>query len=197
MNVVELLTTSGTTPKSSAATTTPVPETPLKDIKEAYSTLNSDLTSLYNALPPATAFILFTGHSDPRKMSELSKRKNRWDQLLREGTFGCALLFVATLTSRTTHRQPTRANSSRGVVDYGSRPAPRGRGGNGQAWSALRRAQAYVRRKKCRCYFNRLWCPHLCMWCISSRWCTSSSTPGNICDCLSATLSEHIQDIAL
>lgn len=78
--------TSGTTPKSGAATTTLAPEAPTEDIKEVYSTLNSNLTFLYKALPPATAFILFTGHSDPRKMSDLSKRKNRWDQLLREGT---------------------------------------------------------------------------------------------------------------
>lgn len=63
-----------------------MPETPSKDTKEVYSTLNSNLTFLYKALPPATAFILFTGHSDPQKMSDLSKRKNRWDQLLKEGT---------------------------------------------------------------------------------------------------------------
>jgi len=74
-----------TTPKNSAATTTPALETPTNDTKEVYSTLNSNLTFLYKALPPATAFILFTAHSDPRKMSDLSKRKSRWDQLLREG----------------------------------------------------------------------------------------------------------------
>ena len=47
--------------------------------------LNQNLRTLYNALPPYTAFILFTGHSDPRAMAQLGQRKGKWDQLIRDG----------------------------------------------------------------------------------------------------------------
>jgi len=47
--------------------------------------LNEQLTRLYAALPPRTAFIIFTGHSDPRAMAELNSRKAVFEGALREG----------------------------------------------------------------------------------------------------------------
>jgi len=41
----------------------------------AVTKLNDHLTTLHAALPARTAFILFSGHSDPRKMSALAARR--------------------------------------------------------------------------------------------------------------------------
>jgi RNA exonuclease 1 len=40
--------------------------------------LNAQLTSLHAALPPRTAFLLFSGHSDPRSMSALATRRAQY-----------------------------------------------------------------------------------------------------------------------
>ncbi|GAA5955424.1 hypothetical protein JCM3765_006773 [Sporobolomyces pararoseus] len=52
-----------------------------EEISSAYSTLNSQLTKLYQSLPPLTALIIFTGHSDPRQMSLLQQKKSKFDKL--------------------------------------------------------------------------------------------------------------------
>ncbi|KAH9922386.1 uncharacterized protein B0H18DRAFT_1018161 [Fomitopsis serialis] len=62
----------------------PTPATPA-DMNEVLSTLNSHLVRLYAALPPRTAVIIFTGHSDPRRMSELNARKSTFETALRQG----------------------------------------------------------------------------------------------------------------
>jgi RNA exonuclease 1 len=45
---------------------------------EALSNLNAQLTTLHAALPPRTAFLLISGHSDPRNMSALAARRSQY-----------------------------------------------------------------------------------------------------------------------
>jgi RNA exonuclease 1 len=47
--------------------------------------LNSRLSRIYDALPPRTAFIVFSGHSDPRRMTKLNSRKAAFEIALRMG----------------------------------------------------------------------------------------------------------------
>ena len=56
-------------------------------VKEAAAAadLNSRLSRIYDALPPRTAFVIFSGHSDPRKMSKLNSRKAAFEIALRMG----------------------------------------------------------------------------------------------------------------
>ena len=51
----------------------------------AAAELNSRLSRIYAALPPRTAFIVFSGHSDPRKMAKLNSRKAGFEIALRMG----------------------------------------------------------------------------------------------------------------
>ena len=44
----------------------------------AVTDLNAQLTTLHAALPPRTAFVLFSGHSDPRSMSALNARRAQY-----------------------------------------------------------------------------------------------------------------------
>ena len=44
----------------------------------AVTDLNAQLTTLHAALPPRTAFLLFSGHSDPRSMSALAARRAQY-----------------------------------------------------------------------------------------------------------------------
>jgi len=57
----------------------PPPESPREEKKnglfEAVTNLDEQLTTLHAALPPRTAFLLFSGHSDPRAMSALAARR--------------------------------------------------------------------------------------------------------------------------
>lgn len=76
------------TPKS----TTDVPA-PLKSFIEptpeallaAQTKLNSHLATLYASLHPRTAVVIFTGHSDPRRMSVLNARKSAFESAIRSG----------------------------------------------------------------------------------------------------------------
>ena len=49
-------------------------------IAKAYATLNDRLSKLYTSLPKHTAFILFSGHSDPRAMSALIAQQNNFNR---------------------------------------------------------------------------------------------------------------------
>ncbi|KAI0092376.1 ribonuclease H-like protein [Irpex rosettiformis] len=53
------------------------------DVKAALSGLDSHLRQLYEALPPRTALIIFTGHSDPRQMAALNARKSAFENAVR------------------------------------------------------------------------------------------------------------------
>lgn len=52
-----------------------------KRAKKAYDELNEHIRTLYQALPPRTALIIFSGHGDPRRMGELLSKKNKFDRL--------------------------------------------------------------------------------------------------------------------
>jgi len=79
------------TPKASAdsLTTPPTaidpPSPSVAEIAPVLSTLNQHLQTLHQAFPPRTAFVIFTGHSDPRKMSMLNARKNAFESALKSG----------------------------------------------------------------------------------------------------------------
>lgn len=51
------------------------------ELTALHATINSRLTTLHNALPPLTALVIFTGHSDPQAMSKLSAKKANFDRL--------------------------------------------------------------------------------------------------------------------
>lgn len=57
---------------------------PVKEA-DAAAELNSRLSRIYDALPPRTALILFSGHSDPRKMTKLNGRKAAFEIAFRMG----------------------------------------------------------------------------------------------------------------
>lgn len=63
----------------------PSPPTPSADIDVVLSTLDAQLRRLYAAFPARTAFVIFSGHSDPRRMAELNARKSAFENALRQG----------------------------------------------------------------------------------------------------------------
>lgn len=70
-----------------AALEGPQPSPPLvpEDISAALSALDTRLNSLYAAVPPRTALMIITGHSDPRRMAELNARKATFEAAVRSG----------------------------------------------------------------------------------------------------------------
>ncbi|KAJ6507395.1 ribonuclease H [Mycena vitilis] len=49
------------------------------------ATLDKHLKTLYASLPPRTALVVFTGHSDPRRMALLNARKSAFETAIRSG----------------------------------------------------------------------------------------------------------------
>ncbi|TFK22234.1 ribonuclease H [Coprinopsis marcescibilis] len=71
---------------SSAPTPTPTSNQATPDeIQASLKMLNEHLQTIHSALPPRTALLIFTGHSDPRRMTQLSARKNQFEQAMRAG----------------------------------------------------------------------------------------------------------------
>lgn len=56
------------------------------DQADAYKQLNAHLAKIYESLPKNTAFIVMSGHSDPRSVTALTAKKNRFDLLYKTGT---------------------------------------------------------------------------------------------------------------
>ncbi len=85
----------GITPKATgdpsldAAAPAPAPtlSTPSTDpdLSTVLVTLDTHLRQLYAALPARTALVIFTGHSDPRRMAELNARKTAFEGALKMG----------------------------------------------------------------------------------------------------------------
>lgn len=81
----------GLTPKTTGDLSLPLTEP--QDIKEpdpaevanAYEKLNAQLKTLHASLPSRTAFIMFSGHSDPRKLAPLTAKKNAFEKALQSG----------------------------------------------------------------------------------------------------------------
>lgn len=57
----------------------------LPDLSKVLSGLDARLKQLYDALPSRTAIIIFTGHSDPRRMAALNMRKSSFETAIRSG----------------------------------------------------------------------------------------------------------------
>lgn len=70
------------TPASLETSVTPSRQ---KTPDELYKSLNDNLKSIYSALPAMTAFVLFSGHGDPRRMAELSTKRAAFETMIREG----------------------------------------------------------------------------------------------------------------
>ncbi|KAJ3507782.1 hypothetical protein NLJ89_g6104 [Agrocybe chaxingu] len=66
-------------------TTTVDPLPPREELTPILSNLNRHLAALHTALPTRTAFVIFTGHSDPRRMSLLNAKKNAFESALKSG----------------------------------------------------------------------------------------------------------------
>lgn len=66
------------TPPSPPAATSPDHNQNNDVLFSAVTNLNVQLTTLHAALPPRTAFLLFSGHSDPRSMSALATRRAQY-----------------------------------------------------------------------------------------------------------------------
>jgi RNA exonuclease 1 len=64
----------------------PLPQSPPEKnvLFEAVTSLDAQLTTLHAALPPRTAFLLFSGHSDPRAMSALAARRAEFQASLNQ-----------------------------------------------------------------------------------------------------------------
>ncbi|KII92706.1 hypothetical protein PLICRDRAFT_155437 [Plicaturopsis crispa FD-325 SS-3] len=60
-------------------------EVPASTIAPVVSALNTHLKALHASLPPRTALLIFTGHSDPRRMAMLNARKSAFETSLRSG----------------------------------------------------------------------------------------------------------------
>ncbi|EIN06988.1 ribonuclease H [Punctularia strigosozonata HHB-11173 SS5] len=64
---------------------TPASAQSLPNLPDVLSALNTRLKTLYEALPPRTALVIFTGHDDPRKMAALNSRRGAFEEALRAG----------------------------------------------------------------------------------------------------------------
>ncbi|KAG5642482.1 hypothetical protein DXG03_002732 [Asterophora parasitica] len=76
-----------TTAKTSPDALPPPPvEPPTPEaLQSLLETLNTQLQTLHSSLPPRTAVVIFTGHSDPRKMAALNARKSVFETAVRSG----------------------------------------------------------------------------------------------------------------
>ncbi|KAJ3996078.1 ribonuclease H [Lentinula boryana] len=81
------------TPRANPSDSTPTsipadpPATPTSEtLSSALFATSTNLQTIHSSLPSRTALLIFTGHSDPRRMSELSKRKAAFEAAIRKGT---------------------------------------------------------------------------------------------------------------
>ena len=78
----------GLTPKATADTpvvVAPPTEASPEALATAQATLNTQLVTLYASLPARTAVVIFTGHSDPRRMASLNARKVAFESAIKSG----------------------------------------------------------------------------------------------------------------
>ncbi|KAF7305777.1 Ribonuclease H [Mycena chlorophos] len=80
-------------PPSPTATVPPPP--PASELGPVLETLNTQLTTLRSALPPRTALIILSGHSDPRKMALLNARRMAFENSVKGGIGGGVMLGTA------------------------------------------------------------------------------------------------------
>lgn len=78
----------GLTPKATGdapAEAAPLAESSPETLAVVQATLNEQLATLYTSLPTHTALIIFTGHSDPRRMASLNTRKAAFETTIKSG----------------------------------------------------------------------------------------------------------------
>ena len=63
----------------------PAPPPSRDQVIQILTALNVHLKTLHASLPPRTALVIFTGHSDPRRMAVLNVRKTAFETLIRQG----------------------------------------------------------------------------------------------------------------
>ena len=63
---------------------TPTEASP-ETLAAAQAALNAHLVMLYTSLPARTAVVIFTGHSDPRRMASLNARKVAFESAIKSG----------------------------------------------------------------------------------------------------------------
>ncbi|KAL0957077.1 hypothetical protein HGRIS_003174 [Hohenbuehelia grisea] len=75
------------TPRASPDAPPPPPSPPASPeaLASALDSLNKSLVTLHTALPSRTAIIIFTGHSEPRRMAQLSARRSAFETAVRNG----------------------------------------------------------------------------------------------------------------
>jgi RNA exonuclease 1 len=64
---------------------TPPAEASPEALATAQATLDTQLVTLYASLPVRTAAVIFTGHSDPRRMTSLNARKVAFESAIKSG----------------------------------------------------------------------------------------------------------------
>lgn len=77
----------GAVPKPEAGSALPelAPPPGPDELGPVLATLDQRLKTLYASLPPRTALVVFTGHSDPRRMALLNARKTAFESAIRSG----------------------------------------------------------------------------------------------------------------
>lgn len=76
----------GLTAKAASESLAPVvQESDPAEIPAILARLDTHLKTLHASLPPRTALMIFTGHSDPRHMVVLNARKSTFETALRGG----------------------------------------------------------------------------------------------------------------
>lgn len=55
----------------------------MSSLDSGLDTLNTRLTRIHAFLPPNSAFIVLTGHSNPLPMLELSSKRQKWERLVK------------------------------------------------------------------------------------------------------------------
>ncbi|KAF8840863.1 ribonuclease H-like protein [Paxillus ammoniavirescens] len=63
----------------------PISEPSPEVLSAAQAKLDEHLVALYTSLPARTAVVIFTGHSDPRRMSALNARKSAFESAIKSG----------------------------------------------------------------------------------------------------------------
>ncbi|KAF7376664.1 Ribonuclease H [Mycena sanguinolenta] len=85
MGLANVLGWSAPKPEAGAPIPEPTP-TPGPDVLDpVLSALDQHLKTLYSNLPPRTALVVFSGHSDPRRMALLNARKSAFETAIRSG----------------------------------------------------------------------------------------------------------------
>ncbi|KAF7315936.1 Ribonuclease H [Mycena indigotica] len=77
-------------------TATVAPPPPASVVENTIKELNTQLTTIRSSLPPRTALIILSGHSDPRKMALLNARRMAFENSVKGGVGGGVMLGVGT-----------------------------------------------------------------------------------------------------